>query len=206
MKDLLFPENGWVDIPTRIQIPSSKNQSWLFKASSLASKWMGRDEVPDVFKLISIHSSLFWPWLHFASKLMPYGKLSSRISELVILRVAWLCRCRYEWGQHIEIGQRRAKLSDRDIYDITKGHTAIQDSKESSIILACDQLVLNNWIDENNWQVLKKDLNAPQLIELQMLIGHYAMLAGVINSSGLQLEDSIENNLQEFYKRVKDFR
>jgi 4-carboxymuconolactone decarboxylase len=116
MKDLLFPENGWIEITPRIQIPSSKNQSWLFKATSLASKWLGRDEVPDILKLISINSSIFWPWLHFASKLMPYGKLSPRISELVILRVAWICRCRYEWGQHIEIGQRRAKLTEQDIF------------------------------------------------------------------------------------------
>jgi hypothetical protein len=70
--------------------------------------------------------------------------------------------------------------------------------------LACDQLILNNLIEQNNWNTLNNHLNTSQIIELQMLIGHYAMLAGVINSSGLQLEDSIENNLQEFYARVKN--
>ena len=204
MKDLLFPENGWIEITPRIQIPSSKDQSWLFKASSLASKWLGRDEVPDVLKLLSINSSIFWSWLHFASKLMPYGKLSSRISELIILRVAWLCRCRYEWRQHIEIGQRRAKLTEQDIFNISKGYTAFQDEKEKSIILACDQLTLNNFIEQNNWDTLNNHLNTSQIIELQMLIGHYSMLAGVINSSGLQLEYSIENNLQEFYRRIQN--
>lgn len=203
MKDLLSPERGWIQTASRIQVPSSKDQSWMFKMSSIASKWMGRDEVPDIFKLLSINSSVFWPWLHFASKLMPYGKLTHRISELVILRVAWLSRCRYEWGQHIEIGQRRAQLSDQDIYNITKGHIAFQDEKEKSIVRACDQLVLNQMIEEENWNILQKHLNKSQLIELQMLIGHYAMLAGVINSSGLQLESSIEKNLQEFYVRVQ---
>jgi alkylhydroperoxidase family enzyme len=135
---------------------------------------------------------------------MPYGKLSSRISELIILRVAWLCRCRYEWGQHIEIGQRRAKLTEQDIFNISKGYTAFQDEKEKSIILACDQLTLNNFIEQNNWDTLNNHLNTSQIIELQMLIGHYSMLAGVINSSGLQLEYSIENNLQEFYRRIQN--
>lgn len=204
MKDLLFPENGWIEIPPRIQIPSSKNQSWLFKFSSLASKWLGRNEVPDVIKLLAINSSLFWPWLHFASKLMPYGKLPHRISELVILRVAWLCRSRYEWGQHIEIGQRRAQLSDQDIYNVTKGYIAFQDEKEKAIILACDQLILEHSIEQENWEILQRHLTSSQQIELQMLIGHYSMLAGVINSSGIQLEESIEKNLQDFYERVKD--
>ncbi len=205
MKDLLSPKNGWIDVAPNIPIPSSKEQSWLFKASSLASKWMGRDDVPDVLKLLSLHPSLFWPWLHFASRLMPYGKLSYRVSELVILRVAWLCRCRYEWGQHIEIGQRRAKLSDQDIYFVTIGATEFQDDKEKSIILACDQLIINKLIKEENWKILKKHFNTAQIIELQMLIGHYAMLAGVINSAGLNLEDSIEENLQKFNERASNF-
>lgn len=135
---------------------------------------------------------------------MPYGKLPHRISELVILRVAWLCRSRYEWGQHIEIGQRRAQLSDQDIYNVTKGYIAFQDEKEKAIILACDQLTLEHLIKQENWEILQIHLTSSQQIELQMLIGHYSMLAGVINSSGIQLEESIEKNLQDFYERVKD--
>lgn len=45
---------------------------------------------------------------------MPYGALTRRQAELVILRVAWRSRCRYEWVQHVQIG-RAAGLSDDDI-------------------------------------------------------------------------------------------
>lgn len=100
--------------------------------------------------------------------------------------------------------ERKAKLTEQDIFNISKGYTAFQDEKEKSIILACDQLTLNNFIEQNNWDTLNNHLNTSQMIELQMLIGHYSMLARVINSSGLQLEYSIENNLQEFYRRIQN--
>ncbi len=86
--------------------------------------------------------------------------------------------------------------------DLAKIEASVE--KEKSIILACDQLTLNNFIEQNNWDTLNNHLNTSQIIELQMLIGHYSMLAGVINSSGLQLEYSIENNLQEFYRRIQN--
>lgn len=203
MKDLLAPDEGWIDISPRISLPKSKNQKWLFKLAAKASKWMGRESVPDIFILLSINSSLFWPWLHFASKLMPYGKLSVRTSELVILRVAWLCRCKYEWGQHIELGQKRAQLSDLDVLAVTKGASYFQNEEDICIMLACDELIKNNMIGQETWDLLEKQYQPTQLIELQMLIGHYAMLAGVLNSSGLKLEDNIESNLQKFYERVK---
>ena len=41
----------------------------------------------------------------------------------MILRVAWLCRSEYEWGQHIEIG-RTAGLSDDEMRRIAADPSA----------------------------------------------------------------------------------
>lgn len=53
---------------------------------------------------------------------------------------------------------------------------------------------------------LKNFYSDKLLIEITMLIGHYQMLAGVINTSGLALDASSEEFLQEFNKRVNDHR
>ena len=46
---------------------------------------------------------------HCAQRINPL-----RERELAILRTGWLCRARYEWGQHVEVA-RRGGMSDTDI-------------------------------------------------------------------------------------------
>src|SRR4051794_8930863 len=61
---------------------------------------------PGLFATLGRHRRLFRPWLRFASRLMPGGKLPRRDAELVILRVSVLCDSPYEWGHHERIAQR----------------------------------------------------------------------------------------------------
>lgn len=203
MKDILIPQQGWINSTPRLSIPSSKDQNLFFKLMGKTAVFFGRNEVPDIFKVMSLNSRLFWPWLHFASRLMPYGKLSGRERELIILRVAWLCRCRYEWGQHIEIGLKNG-LSDNDIVNISIGAIAFSSEKEKALLYACDEWMKQHLISENTWNILRKFYADETLIEISMLIGHYQMLAGFLNSAGLRLENSAENVLKEFNNRIKD--
>lgn len=203
MQDILIPERGWIHQPLGIQIPDAKRQSLLFQLTSKMSKILGRNDVPDIIKVLAVNSSLFWPWLHFASKLMPYGKLPARERELVILRVAWLCRCRYEWGQHIEIGQSKAKLSDQDVINISKGATVFESIQEQLLMRACDEIIRGKSIEASTWQALSEYYDDKILIEISLLIGHYEMLAGFLNSIGLQLESDIETTYRHFNQRAE---
>ena len=63
-----------------------------------------KGDPPAIFLVLMRHWRLFRAWLSFAARLMPFGRLDRRDTELAILRVGWLCRCRYEWGQHVLIG------------------------------------------------------------------------------------------------------
>ena len=203
MQDILIPKQGWIDIPRTINTPDDSKQSLLFKIMGETAKLFGRNEVPDIFKVMSINKRLFWAWLYFASKLMPYGKLSGRERELIILRVAWLCRCRYEWGQHIEVGLKNG-LTDKDVINVSLGFSAFDDEKEKTLLTACDEIISNQLISENTWQTLSNFYTDKLLIEISMLIGHYQMLAGFLNSTGLQLEPSAENIMQAFNERIQN--
>lgn len=202
MKDILIPEQGWIDVPQRMKTPYSKEQSLLFKIVGKAAKWFIRDEVPDVFKVLAVNNRLFWAWLYFASRLMPYGKLSGRERELVILRVAWLCKCRYEWGQHIKLGLKNG-LTNKDVVSVSVGASDFQDEKEKGLMLACDELINHQQISETTWQLLSQFYSEKMLIEISMLIGNYQMLAGYLNSVGLKLEPSAEMVMQEFNSNIK---
>lgn len=143
-------------------------------------------ERPNVFTTLARHRRMFRPWLRFAATLMPTGSLPARDTELVILRVAHLCGCHYEW-QHHERLSREAGLSEAQIdavrADLTDGAWA---SRQHWMLVATDELHSARTISDQTWQRLAAELDERQLIELPMLVGHYEMLAMTINSLGIQ--------------------
>jgi alkylhydroperoxidase family enzyme len=138
---------------------------------------------------------LFGAWLGFVRKLMPYGEIPRRDTELVILRVGWNCRCRYEWGQHVDIGLR-AGVSAEDIARVTKGADAPGwEPHARALMRACDEFHDQRMISDETWAELEAHYDAPRLLEVLMLIGQYEGLAGVLNSTGLPLDVDLEQVL-----------
>lgn len=54
---------------------------------------------------------MFYP---FGKQLLVHSTLPARQRELLTLRIAWLYRCEYEWGYHVQWA-RQAGLSDPEI-------------------------------------------------------------------------------------------
>jgi alkylhydroperoxidase family enzyme len=162
---------------------------------------MGRQQVPDVFSVMHINSRLFWAWLFFASRLMPRGRLPARDREKIILRTAWNCRSRYEWGQHVDIALR-VGVSDEDIVRVSRGPAAFDDLRERALIQACDELFSRQIIFADTWQQLAKHYDEKKLIEILILIGHYQMIAGFLNSAGIALEAQTESKIEDFHRRI----
>lgn len=144
---------------------------------------------PHVFTTLGRHRRLFRPWLRFAARLMPFGTLSRAEAELVILRVAVLCGSDYEWQQHVRLGQR-AGLSAEQVARTGEGPDAAGWSERERLLLrAADELVAVRAIAEPTWAALvAAGFDERQLIEVCMLAGHYAMLAGALNSLGVEPE------------------
>lgn len=143
---------------------------------------------PNIFRTLARHGKLFAPWLLFAGRLMPGGSLARPDTELVILRVAHLNRCRYEWDHHVRIGAK-AGLSQEQIERVAEGPAAESWSERHSALLqATDELHDDRFITDPTWARLSEFLSHTELIELCMLAGHYEMLAGTLLSAGVQPE------------------
>jgi alkylhydroperoxidase family enzyme len=189
----LTPPGGWIETG-RVRIepvgsPSVRFFSW-------AARRVRNEETPRLFALLGRHRRLFWPWLWFASRLMPNGRLDPRVREILILRTAWNCRSRYEWGQHVEIG-RRAGVTAELLARIAVGPDACADADERALLRACDELVEQHCLSEPTWSALASRFDEPALIEIAMVVGHYQMLAGFLNSTGLPLETAAAQRLEE---------
>ncbi|HEY0914964.1 MAG TPA: carboxymuconolactone decarboxylase family protein [Solimonas sp.] len=198
----LQPEGGWVGFAEpRLVPPPPSQRGLLFRAVSGGARMFGRKQLPDLFPVFHINRRLFWPWLFFASRLMPGGRLKAQEREKIILRTGWNCRCRYEWGQHLEIGLG-VGLSDADVLRVSQGPAQAQDERERALLQACDDMAREQAISTATWTALAAHYREPLLIEITILIGHYQMVAGFLNSSGIALEPAIEQVLQDFHRRV----
>jgi alkylhydroperoxidase family enzyme len=197
----LAPPEGWISTgtprvpPLKLSEVNPALRTFLKLGAQWGSKRTGSTVVPDVFLLLLRHPGLFWSWLRFASKLMPFGTLDRRDAELVILRVAWNCRCRYEWGQHVAIGMR-AGVTEAEIARMPQGPDAPDwTPRQRALLWVADDLHRDRHVSDETWALLTEQFRTRQCIEATMLVGHYEMLAGVLNSSGLPLEAETEAQL-----------
>ena len=141
---------------------------------------------PNLFLTLGRHRGLFRGWLLFAGRLMPRGKLPRRDTELVILRVAHLRGCAYEYDHHVQLG-RRAGLSEDDLRRVLEGAGADGwSAREEALLRAVDELHETGDLGDESWAALRAHLDERRLIELLFLVGHYEMLATFINTLRIQ--------------------
>ena len=143
---------------------------------------------PNVFTTLGRHRRLFRAWLRFAFRLMPRGTLPRREAELVILRVAALCGSDYEWHQHVVLGQNAGLTAD----EIARvGDVAVDPGwgeRDRLLLEATDELVTSHALGDPTWTALRDRLGENGVIELCLLVGNYAMLAGALNALGVAPE------------------
>jgi AhpD family alkylhydroperoxidase len=144
---------------------------------------------PNLFLTMGRHPRLFRGWLRFAGRLMPGGKLPRRETELVILRVAHLRGCGYEFSHHVHLG-KRAGVRAPDVERVVAGPTADGwTAREKAILIAVDELVATDDLTDDTWAALRIHLDERRLIELLLLVGHYEMLATFLNTLRVQTDE-----------------
>lgn len=143
---------------------------------------VGGTPPPNLFTTLGRHRPLFRGWLRFAGRLMPGGKLPRRETELVILRVAHLRSCTYEWEHHVRLG-RRAGVTDDEVGRLQGEVTATDwTPREAAILGAVDEIHTASDLTDPTWDDLRTHLSEREAIELVLLVGHYEMLATAIGT------------------------
>jgi alkylhydroperoxidase family enzyme len=144
------------------------------------------DEVTEFTATMLRHPALYR--CHVALGLQLYrGALEPRDRELAVLRIGWLCKAPYEWGEHVKIG-KLVGLTPEEIERVIRGSTAPGwNEHERAIIRATEELLEDAMISDETWSILTKKLDEKQLIELPMLVGNYVALAYFQNSLRLRL-------------------
>ncbi len=141
---------------------------------------------PNLFTTLGRTRGLYRGWLHFAGRLMPGGSLPRRESELVILRVAHLLGCTYEWEHHVRLGAKAGVDAD-DLARVQAGPQADGWSdRERAILVAVDELHAHQDLTDATWTELRAHLDERRAVELVLLVGHYELLATTIATLRIQ--------------------
>jgi len=161
-------------------------------AARLLSAEPGSMPMPNALATMMRHPALAGPFLAYNNVLLQRPALGHRARELVVLRVAWRTRSRYEWVQHLRLAAR-AGIGPGEIAAIAGGPDPAGWSElDAGLLAATDQLIDRYRIDDETWNRLAAQLDERQLVELVFVVGTYTGLAMVFKSLGLQLDADLQ--------------
>jgi len=145
----------------------------------------------NIFGVLGRHPKLLKRFNLLGGFLLNKGLLPEREREIVILRIGWNARARYEFGQHTLIG-RRCGLTDAEIVALTLPATDHDWSDDDRALIAlADELADDDCVGDGTWQRLANRWDDAELVELLVLAGFYRMVSGFLNSAGVQLDDGV---------------
>jgi alkylhydroperoxidase family enzyme len=151
----------------------------------------GDGPILNIFRTLANHPGLAKRWLVFGNHILAKSTLPARERELLILRIGWLCRSGYEWGQHVVIG-KASGLSDEEIKRITEGPEAKGWSEaERALLRATDELHADAFVSDATWAELAKSWSTQQLMDLVFTVGQYNLVSMALNSFGVQPEPGL---------------
>jgi 4-carboxymuconolactone decarboxylase len=162
-----------------------------------------KDRPINVHKLMANHPALLQAWWNFRNYSVAGGDLGQRHSELVILRVAVHMKAWYEWGSHVE-RSLNCGITLAEIERVRLGGDAPGWSDAEALLLkAVDELIANYGLSIDSRRALEQHFSTRQLLDLMAIHGMYVILACMINTWGLELDDHVQQQLPESISRER---
>ena len=128
-------------------------------------------------------------FMRMGNSLLTQAKLDARLRELAILRIATLCRSRYEWHQH-EILAREIGIPGEQIEAVKKNiDSPVFTGLERVVLRYTDEVTLNVKSREKTFEELAGALSHRELVELTLTVGFYNMVARFLENTGVEIEN-----------------
>ncbi|MEV5647190.1 carboxymuconolactone decarboxylase family protein [Nocardia sp. NPDC052254] len=131
-------------------------------------------------------------FLTFNGHLLYGSTLSERRRELLVLRVAAVRQCDYEWAQHAILAEI-AGIPKEQIEKVRESVPGADwDAIDKALLSAADELLTDGAVSADTWQVLAGEFDENQLMDIVFTIGTYDMLAMALRSFGVEPEADLE--------------
>jgi len=167
------------------------DEEWNDEAREILAPFIRQGRVFNIFRTLVRHPALMRRWLVFANHILGKSTLAPRERELVILRIGFLCKAGYEWGQHVLIA-RQAGMSDDEIRTAKTGPETPGLSELDRLLLkATDELHADAHVSDATWKGLAALLTEQQLVDLVFTVGQYNLVSMALNSFGVQPDEGL---------------
>ncbi|MGH9752924.1 MAG: carboxymuconolactone decarboxylase family protein [Blastocatellia bacterium] len=177
---------------TKPRLEPLAEEKWDDETREMLDRLKMDGRVFNIFRTLAAHPKLLKHWLVFGNHILNKSTLPPRERELLILRIGWLCRAEYEWGQHVVIG-KRVGLTDEEIERIKEGPDAPGWSEfDATLLRAVDELRAQAFISDAVWNALAATYDTRQLLDLIFTVGQYNMVSMALNTLGVRLDEGVE--------------
>jgi 4-carboxymuconolactone decarboxylase len=180
------------DERVRLKEPRIKplpESEWTQEQQKLLNPLRTGGRILNIYRTLIRHPKMTENFFTFGGYILRESTLPPRDREILILRIGWLCRSEYEFGQHTRVGKSVGLTSD-EISRITEGPNAPGwNPFDATLLRAVDELHSDAFITDTTWNALAKRYDEKQLMDLVMTVGDYNMVSMFLNTMGVQLEE-----------------
>src|SRR6266566_1541857 len=143
----------------------------------------------NVFRMMAHAETDFRPLVGLGTAILGRQKLSAKLRELAILRVAALSPARYEWVQHVPIAQAMG-ATPAQVAALERGDIAADafDPLEQAVLRFTTEVVRDVRASEATFAELARHLSAQEIVELIVTVGYYMMIARLLETTAVDLD------------------
>jgi 4-carboxymuconolactone decarboxylase len=155
---------------------------------------LGRIPPLNIFRMMANAETAFTPWLRWGAALLSDLQLDPLLRELAILRVARLTpHAEYEWVQHVGIAQAVGATPDQ-IGALERDQTAAPcfSAAEQAVLRFTTEVVRDARASDAALAALSDALSPREIVELLMVIGQYMMVARVMATTHMELDEPVD--------------
>ena len=154
------------------------------------AKW--KDETINCFKILARLKHIDIPYTAFFLTLYKLpGDIKQLEKEQIICRAAWRLGCIYEYSNH-RVFMEKAGMTAAEVDAVTNPDCSECNERQTVLFTCVDEIVENKFLSEESIQKLRTFYTEDQITQFLMLVGHYIMVAVVVNSSGTEVEEHVK--------------
>lgn len=144
----------------------------------------------NIFRMLSHAETAFRPFLRFGGAILGRLELDPKLRELAILQVAADAGAEYEWVQHVAIA-RQVGVPDEQIVAVEAGRLddPVLGDRERAVLRFAREVVAVPRVGDATFEAVREHLRPREIVELLLTVGNYLMLARVMTTLELEIDD-----------------
>jgi len=147
----------------------------------------------NVFKMMAHAETNFRPLIRLGTAVLAEQKLSPKLRELAILRVAKLSKAEYEWVQHVALALL-VGVTHPQVDALARGEIDAPcfDAAEQLVLQFATEIIRDVRASDQTFARVRERFTAQEIVELVLAVGYYMMIARLLETTGVDIEPPSE--------------